>query len=284
MDTIDYVPEVITITDEEFRLISRLVYDKFGITLTDQKKSLVVGRLQKELKSRRLSSFKEYYESVIHDSDGAELNTLINSISTNHTYFNREFAHFNFFTTQALPELVQHANNKDSRTIRVWSAGCSTGEEPYTLAIILNEFTRQERKPHEFAILATDISEKALEHARKGVYQSENVERLPINLRDKYFKKSDQATSEVKAEIKKQVLFRRLNLMRPVFPFKNKFNVIFCRNVMIYFDIPTREGLLRRFHQNLETGGYLFLGHSESIGRNNSNFSYIKPAVYQKIE
>jgi len=283
MEAAIYIPEIITISDQEYQSISRLIYDRFGIHLGDQKKSLIVGRLQKELKTRGFSSFQEYYECVMNDTDGSVLSSLINKVSTNHTYFNRESAHFDYLASYALPEITANIHQRDAQTIRIWSAGCSSGEEPYILSMILKDFMKNESRHREFGILATDISEKALLIARQGIYQYENVMRLPQNLRDRYFKKNADNTLEVVAEIKRQVLFRRLNLMRPVFPFKNKFHVIFCRNVMIYFDGATRESLLQRFHYNMETGGYLFLGHSESIGRNNSNFRYIKPAVYQKI-
>lgn len=276
--------EVISITDEEYRLIGLLIYDRFGIHLGSQKKSLIVGRLQKVLKNQGFGSFKDYYDYIINDHSGQALNTLINRVSTNHTYFNRENAHFDFFVNHVLPEHNRQSREKKDYSLRLWSAGCSSGEEPYMLAMLLNEYFQSLAGKWDLGILATDISQRALDKAQQGIYGLDNVDRLPSLLKNKYFQRLADNQIQVIELLKKMVLFRRLNLMRSSFPFKQKFHVIFCRNVMIYFDANTRDALMQRFHQNLGRGGFLFIGHSESLGQRSSLFKYVQPAVYQKIE
>lgn len=275
----------ISLSDEEFQLISNFVYNKFGIKLTEQKRTLVVERLQKFLRLGGFNSFKEYFEYVINDKSGQALVTFIDKISTHHTFFFRENEHFNFLTKVALPEFLKMFKEQRKEVdIRIWSAGCSSGEEPYTIAMCVCEFIDDNHlKDTNISILATDISISSIEKAQNGVYDAETLIYIPKLYRSKYFTQIDDEYYEVKPRLKKMVLFRRLNLMRDVYPFKSRFHIIFCRNVMIYFDIPTRQGLISRFHRYTFPNGYLFIGHSETLGHKTSLYEYIKPAIYKKI-
>lgn len=273
---------LVELSDREFQLLSTLIYEKAGITLGDTKRSLLVGRLNKLLHQNGIESFTQYYESVLNDGTGQALNTLIEKISTNHTYFWRENDHFEWFLNTALPEITGALKKTRSRDLRVWCAGCSTGEEPYTLAMLMHEYFGRELSSWETGILATDISDRVLARCLEGVYSDDNAAKLPQGLRQRYFEKAGDSAVRVRERVRQMVLFRKLNLMRESFPFKGKFHTIFCRNVMIYFDRSTREALVNRFYAVTEPGGYLFIGHSESLGRTNCPFQYIRPAVYRK--
>ena len=269
------------ITNQEFLLISKLIYDKFGIHLTEQKRTLIVERLQKILRFGNFANFQDYYDYVIRDTSGQALLQLIDRISTNHTYFFREKEHFEFLLSTVLPQLVeQHQLNRE---LRIWCAGCSSGEEAYTLAMILHEFFREEVNKWKIGILATDISTTVLEKANAGIYNENQLDEMPVIYKHRYFRNMGDGNWTVKKLVKDLIMFRRLNLMNPDFPFKQQFQVILCRNVMIYFDNLTRQSLVKRFHRFLEQGGYFFVGHSETLVRPNIYYKYLKPAVYQKI-
>lgn len=271
------------LSTREFHLIKNLVEDEFGIHLGEQKKSLVVQRLQKELWAGDFSSFQDYYDHVIQDSSGQALNNLGDLISTNHTYFFREDAHFDFILQVALPQLTAALRERGERELRIWCAGCSSGEEPYSLAMVLSEYAVEHSPGIEFHILATDISATALQKAAAGVYTEEQIARVPPLYRLRYFDHLGEGQWKVKRNIRKMVLFRRLNLMRREYPFKRCFQMMFCRNVMIYFDEPTRNQMTERFSRYLEQGGYLLIGHSETLDRSLGFYRFIQPAVFQKI-
>jgi len=271
------------ISDREFTLLSSLVYERFGINLTEQKRSLLVGRLQKLLRTGGYRNFKSYYDDLLKDRSGKALDQLINRVSTNYSYFYREEAHFEFFKETVLPWLVKELRQLNSNDLRIWTAGCSTGEEPYMLVMLMLESLGVNYDRWDGGILATDISERALASARQAVYGEERLSRVPAVLRQKYFKKREDGLWQVKEKVRKEVTLRRFNLMNTAFPFKKPFQLIFCRNVMIYFDKPTRDALVRRFHGVLEPGGYLFIGHSETLGREQKLFNYVMPACYRKV-
>lgn len=271
-----------TLSDKEFSLFRTLIYDRFGINLLEHKKALLVSRLQKILRNKNFPSYKAYYDYVISDSSGYALSELVNRISTNHTFFYREFEHFTLFSEKILPELKQKLLVKKSRDLRIWSAGCSSGEEPYMLIMLMKEFFGHEYANWNAGILATDISLDMLEYAKRGLFPEERFQNMPKQYIKKYFQKYGDDQYIINNEIKNEVTYRRLNLINPKFPFKSKFQVIFCRNVLIYFDIETKLNLVRRFHDILEPGGYLFIGHSESIGEAKKEFKVIAPAVFQK--
>ncbi|MCB0274911.1 MAG: protein-glutamate O-methyltransferase CheR [Calditrichaeota bacterium] len=274
--------DVRSLTSQEYDQIRELVYHKFGIHLGEQKQALVAGRLNKILREMGIATFSEYYDYLQSDKSGKGLNTLINRISTNHTFFFREPAHFDFLSNTAIPQLVaQYAGSRDQE-FRLWCAGSSSGEEPYTEAMLLHNYFSQNHTNWRYRVLATDISETALKKAIHGVYSAENVEKMPERFVRRFFNKLDGERYEIKDMVKEIVTYRRLNLIRPEFPFRKKFHAIFCRNVMIYFDTDTREALVRRFYDHLLPGGYLFIGHSESISREKKLFNYVQPAIYQK--
>ncbi len=276
------LPKLTPLTKHEYKLISSLVYDKFGINLSEQKKSLIVGRLQKVLRGHGFDSFEKYYNYVTSDSSGQALDILINKISTNHTFFYRENTHFEYLKTKVLPDIRASLIQKGHKDLRIWCAGCSTGEEAYTLAILLLDFFGSEISSWDVGILATDISKEVLDKASAGIYTDENISNLPQYLKQQFFTLHSKEHWIVKNRVKKLILYRRFNLIREEYPFKGKFNIIFCRNVMIYFDVNTRNKLVNQFYRFTEDEGFLFIGHSESLGRNTCPYQYIKPAVYRK--
>lgn len=269
---------MINLTENEFRELTRYIKANYGINLTE-KKLLIEGRLSNVLIEKGFNNFSEYMKYVFADTSGKEMNLLINKLTTNHTFFLRESNHFNFFRDNILPSLE---NNVKERDLRIWSAGCSSGEEPYTLAMIIADYFAQEKKNWDTKILATDISHRVLEMAQNGIYNQESIENIPKYWRLKYFNKIDNENYKISDEIKNEIIFRVFNLMENTFPFKKKFHVIFCRNVMIYFEPKTKMELVEKFYELTEPGGYLFIGHSESINKNETRYNYVMPSVYRK--
>lgn len=272
----------IELTDKEFDKISRLVYEQCGINLQDGKKELVKARLGKRLRSGQFESFRDYYQYVVKDPSGQELINLLDSISTNFTFFFREQKHFDYLRSEFLPELMRRKRNNGNR-IRFWSAGCSSGEEAYSLAITLLEAI-DNPLVWDVMIMATDISTKVLKIAKSGIYHKERIHSIQPASVKKYFLRGDhhwQDYVKVKDQVKQLVHFKRYNLMDP-FNFKDSFDCIFCRNVMIYFDKKTQAALVSRFYECLGEGGVLFIGHSESLTGISHPFHYIRPAIYKK--
>ena len=271
----------LTLSDEELHSIARLAYKQFGVVLNESKRPLIIGRLQKVVRDKGMHSIGEYIRYVEADKSGRELLQLTDKLTTNHTFFFREAEHFEFFTQTALPEFIRRPENARNQTIRLWCAGCSSGEEIYTLQILMREFFAATFNLWKIHCLATDISTKALAAAEAGIYCDDRVKDVSNALKFRYFQK--QANSwQIRADLRSSVMFKRLNFMRPQFPFKQKFHFIWCRNVMIYFDDPTRQTLVKKFHSVLAPGGYLFIGHSETLGRTNDLFEYVQPALYRK--
>jgi chemotaxis protein methyltransferase CheR len=282
LETINKMLNLIYINDKEFKQISELIYKQSGIKLSQQKKHLVVGRLQKNLKRYGFKNFSDYYDFIINETNGHELSSLINCISTNHTFFYREEKHFKYLEKMVLPQIKNEMKKNNSNDLRIWSAGCSSGEEAYMISIMLNEFFGKEMNLISTGVLGTDISQVVLETAKRGIYPDVKVANLPDAYKNKYFSKSKDDHYSVNSQVKNEVTFRRFNLMNETFPFKKPFQIIFCRNVMIYFDEITRIELIKKFHKFLVPGGYLFIGHSETIGREQKLFEYIQPAVYRR--
>ena len=272
------------ISDSEFAQLSGMIRKGFGINLTSEKKTLVVGRLQKLLRDRGDISFEEYFHQVQADATGREMSELINRISTNHTFFNREKEHFDFFRTVALPEATARAKARGSQDLRFWCAAASTGEEPYMLAMLIREHLGVAQGDWDAGLLATDISARALETAQAGSYTEERVADIPPALLKKYFALGTDGAFTAAAALKRDITFRRLNLINPEFPFRKPFDAVFCRNVMIYFDVPTKDALVRRIAKHTVPGGYLFIGHSETLGRDAGPWQYVRPAVYRRKE
>jgi len=274
---------MIVINEREFNTIREIVYKNFGINLTEEKKSLVTARLYKYLKESDFGNFSDYCEHLRADKTGNALNELVNRITTNFTYFYRENAHFDFFVSSILPGTIKRLEAENSNDIRIWCAGCATGEEPYTLAISMLEFFGNRYHLWDAGVLATDISENALRKATAGIYSDDSLRKVPSRIKKKYFRQLDSGHWQISEKVQREVLFRRLNLMNKKFPFKKPFHAIFCRNVMIYFDQPTRANIIRKFHDFLTPNGYLVVSHSESLGRSQDLYRYVMPGVYQKI-
>lgn len=271
---------LISISPQEYSKISKLVNDRYGVHLTEKKIALVRGRLTKLIRSKGFQKFAEYWEYLQHDTSGTAMIELMDRLTTNHTYFYRESHSFEFFQETCLPRLAQRLQLGEE--IRIWSAGCSSGEEPYTLAMVLDQALNAELLKR-IKILATDLSLQVLEQAARGVYPEERLRGIPELWRRRYFSPAAPDLHQISSHIQGMVTFKRLNLMQRPLPFRRKFAAIFCRNVMIYFDQPTKEDLLQQFHQYLEDEGWLFIGHSESLGREQKLFRFIEPAVYQKM-
>jgi chemotaxis protein methyltransferase CheR len=269
-------------TDADFKKFSNLVYDLCGINLHDGKKELVKARLGKRIRIGQFESFREYYQYVVQDQSGQELAHLLDSISTNFTSFFREQKHFDYLQKDFLPNWIAR-KKMGERTLRFWSAGCSSGEEPYSLLIVLLEAIENVQS-WDLKILASDISNKVLQSAAAGIYPKERIHSLPPALVRKYFLKGErrwQNYVKVKDSFRSYISFQRINLMDPIH-FPEPFDCIFCRNVMIYFDKKTQAGLVNRFYDHLTKGGLFFIGHSESLAGISHRFQYVRPAIYQK--
>lgn len=266
------------ITEQEFRRIVVYVKKNYGIDLSG-KQILVNGRMENYLLRNGYSGYDEYMTRVENNPAGEEARNLINVLTTNHTYFMREFEHLEFMRREVLPKLkIKEAARRD---LRIWSAASSTGEEPYTIAMVLKDFFGLEHQTWDTKVLATDISTRVLEIAQSGKYLREQLEPLPENWRRRYFTRINELEYQVKQELKDEVIFRKFNLMGP-FPFQRPFHMVFLRNVMIYFDEETKRQLLRKIYDHLEPGGYLFVGTTESIDRKETNFQYVEPSIYRK--
>jgi chemotaxis protein methyltransferase CheR len=259
----------------EFESIRRMALEKFGLDLRNGKEQLVSARLGKPMREGNFRSFRDYCRHVLEDRSGEALTAMIDALTTNHTSFLREPAHFDFLRVEVLPALASRPS------FRLWSAACATGEEPYTLALCALE-ALGERRP-DVRVLATDISTRALRTAEAGVYAAERLEGLQPALLRRYFLRGEgrwYGCYRLKPEVRRIVEFRRMNLIEPFSP--GPLPVIFCRNVMIYFNRDTRQGLVRRLEQSLEPGGYLFVGHAESLTGLDHDLQYVCPAVYRK--
>ena len=266
------------ITDSEFHRIVTYVKKNYGIDLS-QKRVLVGGRLENYLVRNGYANYDEYMAKVEKNPKGAEATDLVNILTTNHTYFMRESEHFDFMRNVALPWAKAKAMN--TKDLRIWCGASSTGEEPYTLAMVTQDFLGVEHTAWDSRLLATDISRRVLEHAAKGVYLKEQIDPLPQNWKRHYFKQISQEEFRVKDELKKEVIFRQFNLMDPL-PFKKRFHIVFLRNVMIYFQDETKYPLIQRIYDHMEPGGYLFIGLTERLDRHKMKFNYVQPSIYRK--
>ena len=270
------------ISDADFARTSELVRRHFGIHLPEAKRAMVGSRLVRAVRASGCRSFGEYFQRHLQNPDPETLSGLIDAISTNHTYFHREAEHFWLLRDRVLPELMKLPEVAAARDLRVWCAAASSGEEPYTLAMLIKGVTEGLQPAWRGGLLATDISDQALSKARAGVYPTEGTRKLPRELWSRWFVDRPDGTSEVRPELRAEVTYRRLNLMNATFPFKAPFQVIFCRNVMIYFEDDTRRALVERLHHALIPGGYLFIGHAETLSGLGARFTPVQPGVYRK--
>lgn len=264
---------------ETFEQFKKLVYEKSGITLGPQKVALVTARISKRMRALNIDDHETYFRHVTNDETTGELVHLIDSISTNVTSFYREPAHYDFLT-----EVIHKWDVKSAQRFRIWCAASSTGEEPYCLAMTTLEALGGTHP--DFRILATDISTEVLERARRGEYTDLKMEPVPIALRSKYFTRhnSNQGTCySVNSTLREAISFNRLNLSSPPFPMRGPMDVVFCRNVMIYFDTAVRTRLVTEICRLLKPGGYLMIGHSESLTGIKAPLKPVQPAVYKRL-
>lgn len=268
----------------EFHELSQLIAANFGIKVGENKITLVTGRVHPMMEKYGFANHREFLEAIKSDTTGRLISELANRISTNHTAFYREDAHFSLLREKVLPEMASVKAGAGNRDFRIWCAACATGEEAYTILFTLLKFLGFDYGNWRGGLLATDISAEALKTARRGAYTRQRLEPVPADVRNLYFDQVDADTFEVKPEVRKEITFRRLNLINDTYPFKRPFDIIFCRNVMIYFSRAIRTRLMTRLHDWLEPGGVLFIGHSESMVGTHSGFEYLAPAVYRRID
>lgn len=276
------------LSEAQFQSISQMVHRHCGINLHDGKRELVRARVAKRLRAGGFSSVDAYLQNLERD-DGSEFSHLVDVLSTNLTSFFRERAHFDYLAQHHIPALLIRLRKSGRLKLRLWSAGCSSGEEPYTLAMVMIQALEALDGPRamqmwDLKILATDISRPVLAAARRGLYPLGRVESVPPPLRQRFFNPTrleGQPAVEVGTALRHHIVFNYLNLNGP-WPFDGPFDVTFCRNVMIYFDKPTQQGLVNRFYDCLAPGGLLFTGHSESLTGINHRFKYLQPTIYAK--
>ena len=264
-------------SDDDFKVLAKLAYDHAGIALSDSKRNLVYSRLSRRLRTLQLETFRDYRELVANDE--REIENFINSISTNHTKFFREDHHFDHFRSRVAVPFAQSARGGG---LRIWSAGCSSGEEPYTIAVVLKRELRNIQN-HDVKILATDIDTEILAKAARGEFASNAVNDVPKPYQS-FFKSEVVGGKEVVLvddDVRSTITFRRLNLMER-WPMRGQFDAIFCRNVMIYFDGPTKANLIERFANQIKPGGWLYIGHSESLSGTHPQLSAAGRTIYRR--
>ncbi len=269
------------ITETEFQRISVFLKSRYGIDMS-RKKEIINGRLENYLRTGGWASYSEYMNEVEQDATGELERQLVNLLTTNHTYFMRESEHFEYLRRVVLPWLRER--EADKKDICTWCGAASTGEEPYTLAMVMKDFFGLEHASWDTKVLATDISTEVLQQAIRGRYTKEALSKLPDPWKRRFFREMlDGEHYEATEELKKEVIFRKFNLMDP-FPFKRRLHIVFLRNVMIYFDAKTRRELIQKVYDSMEPGGYLFVGQTETIDRSSTPFRMIQPSIFRKEE
>ena len=271
----------INMTDEEFVRIQRFLKSRYGIDMS-RKKEITQGRLENYIRTGGWRTYTDFMNAVEADFTGKLEKQLVNLLSTNHTYFMREFEHFDYLRQVVLPDLRK--KEQKHRDLCIWCGASSTGEEPYMMAMLLMDFFGLEHDMWDTKVLATDISTEALRHAITGIYTKEQMEAVPDHWKRRFFRlQAGGEKYEATQELKNEVLFRQFNLMNP-FPFRRKMHIVFLRNVMIYFDSDTKRELIQKVYDVMEPGGYLFIGRTETIERASTPFRMILPSVFRKQE
>ncbi len=266
-------------TEEEFLRIYRFLKSRYGIDL-DRKKEIVQGRMDNYIHTNGFQSYSEYMNAVETDSTGRLERELVDILTTNHTFFMREFEHFDFLRKEVLPELKRKEERK--KDLCIWCGAASTGQEPYMLAMLLKDFFGLEHGTWDTKVLATDVSTQVLQQAVRGRYESGQIDSLPDTWKRRFLRPVEGGKYfEITKEIKQEVLFRQFNLM-DIFPFRRKMHIIFLRNVMIYFDKATKRELIQKVYDVMEPGGYLFIGRTETIDRSDTPFEMIQPSIFRK--
>lgn len=273
------------LSDKDFNRLSGFIFSEVGIKMPYEKKIMLQSRLQKRLRALDMHDFNEYVNYVFDKQKSEEIIQMIDVVSTNKTDFFREADHFEFLTHTVLPEMAPTLGH--STPLKVWSAGSSTGEEAYTLAFTISDFLSEHKASFDYKILGTDISTKVLNIAREAVYKEERAAIVPLSTKKKYMLKSkerEKPTVRIKPEIRKKCHFQRLNFMDKAYSsITEKYDIVFCRNVLIYFSRETQEAVINKLCEKIRSGGYLFLGHSESITNMIVPLERIKPTVFKKI-
>ncbi len=264
-----------TITDADFTRLVKFVQGNYGIDLS-QKKQLITGRLSTSIKQRGYTSFTDFVNQVIQTKDNDLITLLLDKLTTNYTFFMREKEHLDLFCQKIIPDIVQR--HQRDKTLAIWSAGCSTGEEPYNITMFLFDYLGAQASQWDTRLLATDISNRAMTAAKKGVYELPDT--IPPDWKKKYFVPQADGQYQVAPKVRDNVIFQPFNLMDPIH-FRRKFDVIFCRNVMIYFDQPTKDALVQRFYDATVPGGYLLISKSENLSAN-SPYRRLAPSTFQK--
>jgi chemotaxis protein methyltransferase CheR len=276
----------LTITDRDFKAVQKLIYDLAGIVISDAKRVMVQGRLNKRLRALGLESYHEYLDYMLAPEQKEEVVQFINALTTNKTDFFREQHHFDFLAHTALPRIVEKARLGGPRRLRVWCSASSTGEEPYSIAMTIREFFGS-NSDWDIRVLASDIDTSVLATASRGEYAEDRVQEMPAHLLSRYFDQHDsssQRTWQAKPELRELITFRRINLQDDVWPIQTTFDVIFCRNVMIYFDSASQRKIVNHFAEHLDDDGYLMLGHSEALIGVTNHFQLQGDTVYRKSE
>ncbi len=261
-----------------FERMRAIVYEHSGINLKETKEAMVSARVAKRMRALDISTHEKYLRYLEDDSSEDEITFFLDVISTNVTSFFREKQHFDY-----LKDILLNWLSNGKQKIRVWSAAASTGEEALSIAMTIHEILAE--RPFDYKILATDISSQVLARAQQGIYDEAQMEKLPKSLRRRFFipvRKGNNTGYRASDELTQHIVYRRLNLSRPPFPMQGQLDIVFCRNVMIYFDEPTRNKLIGEIYRQLLPGGYLFTGHAESLSSLKSDFTYIRPTLYQK--
>ena len=273
-----------TLSNEDFKRLSSFIFKEYGIKMPEVKKTMLQSRLHKRLRELNMTNYKDYVDFVFSkEGQGNEVIHMIDVVSTNKTDFFREPVHFDFLHSNVLPELLN--GERPNRLIKVWSAGCSSGEEPYTLAMSLSEYML-EHPGFDFSIFATDISSRILKSAVDAIYKENRVEMLPLQLKKRYLLKSKDRinpTVRIVPDLRRRVSFQRLNFMDSSYNVPENFDIIFCRNVLIYFDRETQEKVINKLCSKLKPDGFFFLGHSESITNFDVPLKQLKPTIFRKI-
>ena len=251
---------MINLSETDFIKLSEFIQKEFGINMT-KKKELLSSRIMQIIREFKYDSLEAYVEYILEKPTTKDLEILLNAVTTNYTYFMRENEHFQYFKEEVLPQLVKR---KDDNTLNIWCAGCSTGQEAYTISMILKDYFANSSTKWDTRILATDISSEVLDIAKEGIYDESSIKEMSDNWVDKYFDKIGNGNYQANKELRNNISFRIFNLMDDI-KFKVKFDVIFCRNVMIYFSKETKSALVRRFYDASVKEGYLFVGQSENI-------------------
>ena len=264
-----------TISDADFAKLVRFVQSNYGIDLS-QKRQLITGRLSASIRQKGYSSFSDFISNLMKTKDETEVTLLLDKLTTNYTFFMREQDHLDYFRKNIIPDIVRR-HQKD-KTLAIWSAGCSSGEEPYNISMYLFDYLGADARNWDTRLLPTDISSKALAAARRGVYELPDT--IPADWKKKYFVPQPGRRYMVAPAVKDNVIFQTFNLMDPI-KFRRKFDVIFCRNVMIYFDQPTKDALVRRFYDATVPGGYLLISASENLSQN-APYRRLATATFQK--